>query len=143
MRRAIFETHGVALAAFVALVTMLACTPDRPADTPTDVALVVPPVSDAGPTIRASEQSDYLRLPSAAPPTASAVPVDDDGIEIPECREVVAWMRRCMGETAARDVARNLRSATQSSDPQVRGAIAEACKRMAEAYAQNGSCGGP
>jgi hypothetical protein len=119
---------------------VVACTPDRPADAPTDVALVVPPVSDAGPTIRAPEQSDYLNVPKAAPPTPSAAPVDDDGIDIDECREVVAWMRRCVGESAAKDVARNLKQASQSNDPTMRQAITDACRRMVEAYAQSGGC---
>ena len=125
----------VTLAVF-ALSCALSCARDRGADAPTtDVALVVPPESDAAPpTIRPPQRSDYLEVPSASPPIAAA-PVDEaDGIDIPECRDFLALLKRCMPATQYKDIATNLKQA--SKDPSMRAAMADVCKRMTDNYQQ-------
>ena len=128
----------------IVIVALVACARDRAADAPTtELSLAPLPSSDAGPTIRPPQQSDYLSVPSAPPPIASVAPQTDelDGIDIAECRELVMWMKRCLGESTVRDVAANFRRSMGTQDPQMRAALADACRRMVDAYAQVGGCG--
>ncbi len=118
-------------------VVALSCARDRGADAPpTDVALVAPSASAAAPpTIRPPQRGDFLEVPSASPPIASAVPAEDiDGIDIPECREFLALLKRCMPESQFKDIAKNLKQA--SKEPSMRAAMADVCKRMTDNYQQ-------
>lgn len=128
-----------------AFVVLPSCTRDRAADPPPVELALAAPVADGGPTIRPPQRGDVLEVPSAAPPTASVAPTGDeiDEIEVAECRDLMRMIQRCLPADTFRDVLRNFKQSTR--EPSVRDNMAEMCRRVTDAYAQNtGMCnGGP
>jgi hypothetical protein len=118
------------------------CTRDRGADAPPgDVALVVPEIDAAAPTIRPPQRTDYLEVPPALPPTGSAYASSDDldGIDTEECRTFLLAIRKCIPDSSFKEVLKNFKLAHKEASS--RDAMRETCKRMNDSYLQSGGLG--